>query len=97
MSQPGLFDQQIILKRRDKKGDPLARPNSVVDWDIFLPVIEAALQKIRKSAAGRKAFEPLLMFRILILQALYKMSDEDAEDIRAFPFSFFDYTNRKSV
>ena len=81
MSQPGLFDQQIILKRRDKKGDPLARLNSVVDWHIFLPAIEAALKTNRKSAAGRKAFEPLLMFRILILQSLYKLSDDDAEDI----------------
>ena len=81
MSQPGLFDQQIILKRRDKKGDPLARLNSVVKWHIFLPTIVTALQKNRKSAAGRKPFEPLLMFRILILQSLDKMSDEDAEDI----------------
>ena len=45
MSQPGLFDQQIILKRRDKKGDPLARLNSVVNWNIFLPTIETALPK----------------------------------------------------
>lgn len=81
MSQPGLFDQEIILRRRDKKGDPLARLNSVVNWELFLPVIETALQKNRKSAAGRKPYEPLLMFKVLILQSLYTLSDNDAEDI----------------
>ena len=81
MSQPGLFDQQVILNRRDKKGDPLARLNKVVNWELFLPAIEAALNKNRRSPAGRKPYEPLLMFKILILQALYKLSDDDAEDI----------------
>ena len=81
MSQPGLFDQEEILRRRDKKGDPLVRLNSVVDWQVFLPLIERALRKDRRSPAGRKPYEPLLMFKVLILQALYNMSDEDAEDI----------------
>ena len=50
-------------------------PNSGVQF------IEQALRKDRRSPAGRKPYEPLLMFKVLILQALYNMPDEDAEDI----------------
>ena len=35
---PGLFDEQFLLRKLDQKGDPLARLNSVVDWQVFLPI-----------------------------------------------------------
>ena len=81
MSQLGLFDQQEILHRRDAKGDILARLSSVVEWTSFEPIIRKALSKERRSPAGRKSYPPLLMFKVLILQSLYNMSDDDAENI----------------
>jgi len=81
MSQPGLFDQQEILSRRDKKGDVLVRLNNAVEWKVFEPIIKKALSKDRRSQAGRKSYNPLLMFKVLILQSLYNMSDDAAEDI----------------
>ena len=81
MSQLGLFDQQEILHRRDAKGDILARLSSVVEWTSFEPIIKKALSKERRSPAGRKSYPPLLMFKVLILQSLYNMSDDDAENI----------------
>ena len=62
-----------------KKATPLARLNDIVDWQIFLPILEQALGAKDKSSAGRKPYPPLFMFKILIFQSLYNLSDEDAE------------------
>ena len=76
---PGLFDEQFLLKKLDQKVDPLARLNSIVDWQIFLPIIEKALGRDNASTAGRKPYPILFMFKILILQSLYNQGDEDTE------------------
>ena len=76
---PGLFDEQFLLKKLDQKVDPLARLNSIVDWRSFLPIIEQALGRDKASAAGRKPYPSLFMFKILILQSLYNQSDEETE------------------
>ena len=76
---PGLFDEQVLLKKLDQKVDPLARLNSIVDWQIFLPIIENALGRDNASTAGRKPYPTLFMFKILILQSLYNQSDEETE------------------
>ena len=76
---PGLFDEQFLLRKLDQKGDPLARLNDIVDWQIFLPILEQALGAKDKSSAGRKPYPPLFMFKILIFQSLYNLSDGDTE------------------
>lgn len=77
---PGLFDEQFLLRKLDQKGDPLSRLDSVVDWQIFLPIIENALGRDKDiSSAGRKPYPSLLMFKILIFQSLYNLSDEGVE------------------
>ena len=64
----------------DQKGDPLTRLDSVVDWQVFLPIIENALGRNKDiSSAGRKPYPTLLMFKILIFQSLYNLSDEGVE------------------
>ena len=63
---PGLFDEQFLLKKLDQKVDPLARLNSIVDWQIVLPIIEKALGRDNASSAGRKPYPTLFMFKILI-------------------------------
>ena len=76
---PGLFDEQLLLKKLDQKIDPLDRLNNIVDWQSFLPIIEKALGRDKASAAGRKPYHPLVMFKILIPQSLYNQSDEETE------------------
>ena len=50
-----------------------------MDWQCFLPIIEQALGRDKASAAGRKPYPSLFMFKILILQSLYNQSDEETE------------------
>ncbi len=76
---PGLFDEQCLLRKLDQKVDPLARLNGIVDWQVFPPIIEKALGREDASSAGRKPYSPLFMFKVLILQSLYNLSDEGVE------------------
>lgn len=79
MMQTGLLDWQIRFKQLDKGGDPLPRIRTMVDWKRFRPLLEVVRDKERKSSAGRKPFDVVLMFKVLILQSLYNLSDEQTE------------------
>jgi IS5 family transposase len=79
MKQLGFLDFDTRLQRIDKAGDPLSKLNSTVDWEIFRPFLEQARRKKKKSNAGAKGFDVVLLFKILILQSLYNLSDEGLE------------------
>jgi hypothetical protein len=71
MMQTGLLDWQIGFRQLDAGGDPLQKLKKLVDWKRFRPDLEAARDKERKSNAGRKPFDVILMFKVLVLQSLY--------------------------
>jgi transposase, IS5 family len=79
MKQLGFLDFDIRLHRIDMAGDPLTKLNEVIDWEIFRPIINQAREKERKSNAGAKGFDSILLFKTLILQSLYRLSDEALE------------------
>jgi transposase, IS5 family len=82
MGQPGFFDAEKRLAALSKKGDPLEAIAALVPWESFRADIEAVAltpEAEKKSRAGRKPFDMLLMFRMLILQSLYNLSDEQIE------------------
>jgi len=67
------------MSKIDDNGDPLKRLNELVDWELFRPVLNQVRNKKRKSKVGRKPFDVVLMFKILILQSLYNLSDDTTE------------------
>jgi IS5 family transposase len=77
--QPGFFDHEDRLAKLEKLGDPLPRLDSIVDWQVFRPLLKVIHQKQRKSNARRKPHDVTLMFKMLVLQALYNLSDDQAE------------------
>ncbi len=79
MMQTGLFDWQTRFEQLDNGGDPLVKLNEVVNWELFRRDLEKVRDKDRKSNAGRKPFDVVLMFKILILQSLYNLSDDQLE------------------
>ena len=79
MMQPGFFDWQNRFEKLDKTKDPLLKLNSAVNWQMFRAELEALRDKQRKSTAGAKPYDAVLMFKILILQSLYNLSDEAME------------------
>lgn len=65
--------------RLNKLGDPLARLGEVVDWETFRPLLERVRPTERKSNAGAPRRDEVLMFKGLVIQHLYGLSDEQLE------------------
>lgn len=78
MPQPGFFDLDDRYRKLDEK-DPLIHLDKLIFWEAFRPTLEEIRNKNRKSKAGRKAYDELLMFKVLILQHLYNVSDDQIE------------------
>jgi transposase, IS5 family len=77
--QPGLFDTDERLRWLSEAGDPLERLSAVVDFELFRPELEAALKRSDRAKGGRPPYDAVLMFRVLVLQTLYTLSDDQAE------------------
>jgi len=76
----GLFDEQVRLEKLSKKQDPLEKLSSCIDFEYFRKPLEKALVKdTEKSKGGRPAYDVVLMFKILILQRYYSVSDDAME------------------
>jgi len=82
MSQMGFFDIANRYAGLDAKNDPLAKIDAVVRWEEFRPALEAVWRVPageRKSRAGRKPWDAVLMFKAIVLCALYNLSDDQVE------------------
>jgi transposase, IS5 family len=75
----GFFDQDIRLNKLSKLGDPLEKLNEGIDFEIFRDLLEAKLAKAPQGKGGRRPYDYVLMFKILILQRYYNMSDHQVE------------------
>jgi transposase, IS5 family len=74
-----LFPEEFRLQKLTKQGDPLERLNKVIQWDFFRETVEEVIPTERLVYSGPKPYDPLLMFKILILQRYYNLSDEQIE------------------
>jgi transposase, IS5 family len=91
MGQLGFFDTEKRLAALSAKGDPLEVIDRLVPWESFRADIEAVVltpADHKKSGAGRKPIDAIVMFRMLVLQALNNLSDEQAEYQVRDRFSF---------
>ena len=82
MAQMGFFDLSDRYTSLDAKRDPLVEIDAVVPWEEFRPALERVWRKPeaeRKSSAGRKPMDAVLMFKTLVLSALYNLSDDQIE------------------
>src|SRR4051812_43079278 len=82
MGQLSFFDADQRLAALSDKGDLLEAIDRLVPWESFRAVIVAVVltpDEARKSSAGRKPLDALLMFRMLVLQSLYNLSDEQID------------------
>lgn len=75
----GFFDQDIRLTKLSQLGDPLEKLNQGIDFEIFRSILEKGFEKITKGKGGRRPFDYVMMFKILILQRYYNLSDDQIE------------------
>jgi transposase, IS5 family len=77
--QPGFFDLETRVNQLTKMGDPLVDLKLRIDWEAFRVDLEKVPEKKRKSNAGAKPIEVVLLFQMRVLQHLYNWSDEELE------------------
>jgi len=75
----GLFDQDFRLEKLSKLGDPLEKLNKGINFELFRCLLENSLTKLSKGKGGRPPYDYVLMFKILILQRYYNLSDDQSE------------------
>jgi IS5 family transposase len=79
MGQPGFFDLDERYRRLSETGDPLVKLAGLIDFEVFRPRLAAALKRSDGSKGGRPPYDPVLMFKVLVLQTLYTLSDDATE------------------
>lgn len=77
--QSGLFDWQFRFEKLEKNGDPFHHIKDVINWESFRPILMVVHEKERKSNAGAKPYDVVMMFKILVIQSLYNLSDDGVE------------------
>jgi len=76
----GLFDEQENVAKLAAIGNPLEMISDVIDFKIFRNTLEESLlNKEKKSNAGAKPYDVVMMFKILILQRYYGLGDSQLE------------------
>ena len=76
----GFFDKDFALEALNSKRNILERISKVINFELFRPILEdAVLNKNKKNNSGAKPYDPVLLFKILILQRIYNLSDEATE------------------
>jgi hypothetical protein len=77
--QAGFFDVEARLRELSAKGDDLERIAALVEFGQFRPELERAVPRSDGTKGGRPAFDHVLMFKVLLLQAMHELSDERCE------------------
>ena len=78
-SQLGFFDLTTRYEALSQKGDPLEQLAQVVPWEGFRPALAKVLRRSKRTQGGRPPFDAICMFKVLVLQALYNLSDDQTE------------------
>lgn len=75
-----MFSSAERLTELEALGDPLQKLLSHVDFEFVRPRLEAGLYGEEHGIkGGRPPFDPVFMFKVLVLQRLYNLSDDATE------------------
>ncbi len=77
--QSGLVNGEEQFARLTEMRDPLVGLKVRIDWEAFLPKLNRVNEKDRESQGHTKPFDALLLFKILVLQQLFNLSDDKLE------------------
>jgi Transposase domain (DUF772) len=83
-----VWDLDERYQRLSASGDPLEKLNAIIAWSVFDKPRAKALKRPDGAKGDRPAYGPVLMSKILVLQALYSLSDDQAELVAADRLSF---------
>ena len=75
----GFFEEDFRLSKLTQLGDPLERLSCGIDFELFRPLLMEKLYVDPKDKGGRPPYDYILMFKIVILQRYYNLSDDQSE------------------
>jgi transposase, IS5 family len=77
----GLFDDHFLMEKLTKLGDPLQKLSKYINWGIFKAPLDKVFGDEAKdlSKGGRPSFSKLVLFKALLVQSLYNLSDDQLE------------------
>jgi len=75
----GLFEDQFRQEKITNMNDPLEQLNHFIRWEDFRPVIDKAFAVTDPSLGGRPPFDRVMLFKVLVLQRMYNLSDDNTE------------------
>ena len=77
--QPSFFDYQDRLELLERLGDPLPKLERTVNWEAFRETLGSVYKKRQPGKGGRPPYDAVLMFKVLVLQHFYNLSDDQTE------------------
>jgi len=78
--EESLFEEELTIWALSELGNPLEDLEKLIDFEMFRPQLEDALQnKDCKTAAGRPPIDVVLIFKVLFLQRYYGLGDHQIE------------------
>ena len=88
---PSFFDVETQLDKIYQLNGFLLKLNALIHWEIFRHALNKVREKERRSNAGAKPYDVLLMFKIIVLKKYYNLSDEQTEAQIRDRLSFRDF------
>jgi IS5 family transposase len=80
INQTTFFGESFALDALALKGDPLVALARYIDFEAFRPELTGALKRADQlGQGGRPAWDAVLVFKMLVLQRLYNLSDDQTE------------------
>jgi len=77
--QLNLLAEYDRLERLSELGDPLTKVLNVVDWELFRPALDETFEIEAKGPGGRPPMDWVMMFKVVMLQQWYGISDDSTE------------------
>ena len=88
----GLFDVEFRFEKVQQYNHPLQKLHEYIDFDFFRTSLERFFNKDKDfRKGGRPPYDYVLMFKILILQRYYNLSDDNIEFSIADRISFMQF------
>lgn len=92
--QPGFFDVENRIEKIKQYNSPLLRLAEYIDFNFFRGELEQYFTKGKDySRGGRPPYDYVLMFKILIIQHFYNISDDQTEFCINDRLSFMQFLN----
>jgi len=78
-NERGIFDEQFRLDKLSQQKDPLVKLCNEINWEQFRGILTNAFENTEKGIGGRPPFDYVMMFKIMVLQRYYNLSDEQVQ------------------